>query len=590
MRAYLFFTNLILLFGVAQGSAQKMVLRHNLLGYLPDEPKRIILMSEKPVGENSLIWRRQSDLKAYPVKLEPLSQEGWGEWAYYAIDVTKLNTEGGYVLYRGNMPVDTIHVGPSLYGEAREAGLDFMRQQQCGYNPFIGNYCHSKDGISFYGPQGDSLVIDARGGWHDAGDQLKYMITATFATGILLKAYEDYPEGWNDGYDELGNPGANDWEDILDEARWGLDWIIRMHPDPNSLYHQVADDRDHIGWKWPQSDSSDYGWGPNSYRPVYGANGLPQGLGKFKSQATGIANIAGRAAAACAIASRIWWNKEEVVKAALYLDAAAHLYNLGKEKPGYQQGNSYGAPYRYLENTWADDMEWAAAEMYATTRDPSFIDEAKKYARIIGAHSVQRYDTARHYEIYPFVNMGHSALFPWVDKKFQDTLAGYYRESLEATLARAEQSPFGVGHPFIWCSNNVAAALIIQIIEYEKMTGDQTFHPLLLRTRDWLLGTNSWGTSMVTGIPFDGDYPKDVHTSIYALTHQVVRGGLVDGPVKASIFKQLQGLTMENPDEYAAFQNPTVVYHDDIGDYSTNEPTMDGTATLIYVMAYFSGH
>jgi hypothetical protein len=26
------------------------------------------------------------------------------------------------------------------------------------------------------------------------------------------------------------------------------------------------------------------------------------------------------------------------------------------------------------------------------------------------------------------------------------------------------------------------------------------------------------------------------------------------------------------------FQNDHVVYHDDIGDYSTNEPTMDGTA------------
>ena len=36
---------------------------------------------------------------------------------------------------------------------------------------------------------------------------------------------------------------------------------------------------------------------------------------------------------------------------------------------------------------------------------------------------------------------------------------------------------------------------------------------------------------------------------------------------------------------YAAFQNGNVVYHDDIGDYSTNEPTLDGTAGLSY---YFS--
>ncbi len=31
-----------------------------------------------------------------------------------------------------------------------------------------------------------------------------------------------------------------------------------------------------------------------------------------------------------------------------------------------------------------------------------------------------------------------------------------------------------------------------------------------------------------------------------------------------------------------------VVYHDDVGDYSTNEPTMDGTADAILVMALWS--
>ena len=38
-------------------------------------------------------------------------------------------------------------------------------------------------------------------------------------------------------------------------------------------------------------------------------------------------------------------------------------------------------------------------------------------------------------------------------------------------------------------------------------------------------------------------------------------------------------------DEYAPFQSGLAVYHDDYGDYSTNEPTMDGTASLIYLLA-----
>ena len=65
-------------------------------------------------------------------------------------------------------------------------------------------------------------------------------------------------------------------------------------------------------------------------------------------------------------------------------------------------------------------------------------------------------------------------------------------------------------------------------------------------------------------------------------------GGLVDGPVYGTIYRQLRGLTLTEPDEFAHLQNPLVVYHDDIGDYSTNEPIMDGTASVAYLLAGLS--
>ena len=60
-----------------------------------------------------------------------------------------------------------------------------------------------------------------------------------------------------------------------------------------------------------------------------------------------------------------------------------------------------------------------------------------------------------------------------------------------------------------------------------------------------------------------------------------VNGGLIDGPVYTTIYKSLIGIKLINADEYEPFQNDLVVYHDDYGDYSTNEPTMDGTASLV---------
>jgi hypothetical protein len=338
----------------------------------------------------------------------------------------------------------------------------------------------------------------------------------------------------------------------------------------------------------PDDDDSDYGWGPNSYRPAYFATGRPQGLAAYQSEATGIANLAGRFAAAMAMAHRVWRGRgDDSAFAEASLRAGREVYAMGRRGEGYQQGNSYGAPYRYGERTWADDMEWGAAELFKATGDRAYLQDAIRYARMAGPTSWMQHDTAEHYEYYPFVNVGHFALYPLVDAAFQDTLAGYYRDGIERTMARGRTNPYGIGVPFIWCSNNLTTALITQILLYERMTGDTRYHNFMLRQRDWLLGVNPWGTSMFTGIPRDGERPVDVHTSVWALTKREVPGGLVDGPVLRSIYLSLLGITLHEPDEFAKFQNAYVVYHDDIGDYSTNEPTMDGTAGAILWMAWF---
>lgn len=254
--------------------------------------------------------------------------------------------------------------------------------------------------------------------------------------------------------------------------------MLKMHPKPDQLFHQVADDRDHIGFKWPYADSSDYGWGPESYRVVYYATGEPQGLGKYQNTSTGIANLSGRYAAVMAMACEIWKNDlDKPHQAAIYLQAGKEVYNMGLQQPGCQEGTPHLASYRYHEVTWADDMEWGAAELYKVTGEKQYLKEAKKFAKKAGTDSWMGADTARHYEYYPFMNLGHYVLHSEVDKKFQKKLEGYYEEQLEALYQRAEKNPYKIGYPFIWCSNNLAAALITQALLYEKMTGDTPMDP-----------------------------------------------------------------------------------------------------------------
>ena len=564
----------------------------NAAGYLPNDQKIAIAFSMRPLKGNFVVVEKSSNKKVYSEKIKASAAPGYGPFKYYYdLDFSTFQTEG---IYEIQLPSEKskssrVIISQSAYKSYPEDLLGFMRQQRCGYNPFFDEACHEKDGRLMDGPEEDSTYINVTGGWHDAGDQLKYLITSSNATARMIMAYKLFPDAFSDQVNALGQPSKNNTADVLDEARWGLDWIHKLHYAPGKLIHQVADDRDHVGWKFPHSDRSNYGWGKNSYRVAYFATGKPQGLSKYKSMATGISNLAGRSAAAMALGYQVWNKKSMDESYALKcLKAAEDLYTMAKAKEGYQQGNSYGAPYRYLEDTWTDDMEWAAAELFRATGKNFYLEDAKHYATMTGTQSWIEKDTSAHYQFYPFLNIAHYALYDQVDDGFKKVLAGYYRAGIEKTLQRASKNAFQHGAPFIWCSNNLTVDLALQIIAYEKMTGDLQYHAYMLALRDWLLGRNPWGVSMFTGIPRDGVYAREVHTSTWSLTKKEVPGGLVDGPIYQSIYKNLLGLTLTKPDAFEQFQNSYVVYHDDIGDYSTNEPTMDGTACAIMLMAYFA--
>ncbi|MBX7173263.1 MAG: glycoside hydrolase family 9 protein [Pyrinomonadaceae bacterium] len=573
-------------------TAQNAYIRINQIGYLSKESKKAIVISKNELNDKFLLIDSNTKNVFFTKKLKPVPNSNWESpfQFTYELDFSDFKQNGKFILQIENSGIISREFSIGEYPAFQEDLLFFMRQQRCGYNPFLDMVCHQRDGRTFYAPIPDGSFIDASGGWHDAGDQLKYLITASNATARMILAFELEKNKFADKVDDYGRAKPNNIPDVLDEAKWGLDWLEKLHPKTDWLFHQVADDRDHKGFKLPDQDNADYGWGANSYRPVYFADGKPQGLREFKSKSTGVANIAGRSAVAFAMASRVWRNDfNDFLKADEYLKHAVELYQMGKRQEGFQQGNSYGAPYRYNEDTWADDMEWAAAELFKVTKQKFYLEDAKRYAKIIGATSWMQHETAEHYQFYPFMNVGHFALYPLVNAKTKKELAGYYKENIENIARRAKTNSYQVGVPFLWCSNNLVVNFITQVFLYEKMTGDLQFHDIAMAHRDWLFGRNPWGTTMFEGIPAKGEFPQDTHLPIVQILKKQVVGGLVDGPVYASIFNNLKGLRLNEADEFAQFQPKEIVYHDDVGDYSTNEPTMDGTADAILMMAMFSG-
>jgi hypothetical protein len=167
-------------------------------------------------------------------------------------------------------------------------------------------------------------------------------------------------------------------------------------------------------------------------------------------------------------------------------------------------------------------------------------------------------------------------------------MINYYEHNLENITKRAEENPYGVGHLFIWCSNNLAAAVATQAMLYEEMTGSTKYRFLMQDHINWLLGLNPWNSSMITEIPENADTPVDVHMPFWKILKKPIKGSLVDGPLWSSIHDQMLGITPSEIDEYTHLQPKHIKYMDDLADYSTNEPTLDGSAELLLILTKLS--
>ena len=557
-------------------------IRHNQLGYLPHATKVAVYMGDTAPESFQLIdaYTGKIVFESAAKPTGPLGRMA----ATARLDFSAFRTPGAYKIKTADAESETFPIGPQVYDGTADFVLNYMRQQRCGYNPFLRDSCHTKDAIIIYHPTKPGQHLDVRGGWHDASDCLQYVTTTANAIYQMAYAYERNPKAFGDAFRADGTSGANGIPDIVDEIRWGLDWLDRMNPEPGEFYNQLADDRDHVGMRRPPEDQADYGWGKGGARPVYYCTGEPQQQGRHGgvNKTTGKASIVGKYASAFSIGSRVLAPYYPEL-AARIREKAADAWETGVKYPGFHQTASVVSPYIYEETNWVDDMELAGVEMYRLTGDRKFLLEAVEYGRQEPVTPWMGADSARHYQWYPFMNMGHAHLAAQGREEFVRNL----RSGIARVWDRAQGSPFLFGVPGTWCSNNLTAALLSQCILYRQITGDRTYEEMEGALRDWLLGCNPWGVSMIVELPKGGVYPTQPHSFIINYKLGNTTGGLVDGPVYDTIFGSLLGVNTEGGINYERFQPGRLVYHDSTHDYSTNEPTMDGTASLTFPLSAY---
>lgn len=165
--------------------------------------------------------------------LSELDQRDSGETVLKA-DFSDLQETGTYsVSVNGFDSSVPFSISNSVYDHAITAAQKYFYYQRQGMAleaPYAGKFARTDLGIddsavSF--SSGKSGTVAAEKGWFDAGDSGKYVNTGAGAVSALLWAYEQFPQEFPDAALNIPESG-NDIPDILDEARWELEWILTM--------------------------------------------------------------------------------------------------------------------------------------------------------------------------------------------------------------------------------------------------------------------------------------------------------------------------------------------------------------------------
>jgi len=472
-------------------------IRINQLGYKPNGIKVAVWCTKEEKGITN--WELVNAQNG-KVVFSGVSNKNFGAYGPYRqtarLNFTKFNKTGRYFLRAGIVKSPEFEIEEDVYNGAADFCLRYMRQQRTGFNPFLKDSCHTHDGYVLYGEKAgikDSTNIDVVGGWHDASDYLQYSTTSANTIYHLLAAYRDFPQIFSDEKLANGLDGKNNIADILDEAKWGLDWLLKMHPSKDRMFNQIADDRDHMGMRIPGQDTF---YGRGFERPVYFVSGEPQQRGKYMNATTGTSSTAGKFTSAFALGYKTFEKQNPEYASKLY-EKSLTAYQFAKRKIGFTQTASVRSPYIYAEMNWSDDMELAAANLFNITRSKELQNEAFEYAQIEKITPWLGSDTAAHYQWYPFINLGHFELAKSLKGKKRDSIIAFYKDGIIKVWNKANTNAFYRGIPYIWCSNNLTTSFAIQCYWYQQLTKDKTFAELEQANFDWLFGCNPWGTSMV---------------------------------------------------------------------------------------------
>src|SRR6185369_1549428 len=146
-------------------------------------------------------------------KVQPVSTP---RGTFQQMDFSAINTPGRYILRAGNTATRPFSIGDDAWKPTIWKALNFFYGERCGFD-VPGS--HGVDHLDWFATHGAERVTMS-GGWHDAGDLSQGVINTGEATYSMFALAE-----------RLGGSDPQLVARLIEEAKWGLDWVMRVRFD-----------------------------------------------------------------------------------------------------------------------------------------------------------------------------------------------------------------------------------------------------------------------------------------------------------------------------------------------------------------------
>jgi endoglucanase len=557
----------------------------NQVGYLPRAPKVAIVKTESSTPRTWQLLDRAGRVVASGSTAAHGNDPASGDRVQWA-DFTSFSRPGqGYSIKVGGDVSHPFEIGPRVYRKLKYDALGFFYQNRSGIEiamPYAGDPKWTRPA----GHPGDRNVpcapdarcdysLDVSGGWYDAGDHGKYVVNGGISAWTLLDLYErtkalgssalDFADG------KMNIPeNHNAVPDLLDEARWELDFLIKMqvpegHPLSGMAHHKIHD-REWTALATRPSDDPV----PRFLRPVSTAATL---------------NLAATAAQGARI-----WKALDPAFAARCLQSAERAWTAAVANPAViaaaTDGVGGGA---YDDSDVSDEFYWAASELFITTKKSVYEDFlAKSPHRLEVPTDLGGQATSMTWGATAALGTISLAVVP-------NTLPKAEVDAARAAIVKAADAYVGIaadqgyrvvfkpavdGYP--WGSNSfVLNNAIVTALAYD-LTKDRKYLDATAQALDYVLGTNPNDQSYVTGYgfrPLEHPHHRFWAHQANAAFPSPPPGVLSGGPNSGLQDPYVQAFGLQGC-------APEKCYVDNIEAWSANEEAINWNAPLAWVAAF----